>query len=200
MSNEDEIVFGKLEEITDTPSNAEVEPTEDSVEQSLSDINSLLLKQELRVSKTQTLREQLLDKLTTDVMNMDLDTSGHFKCSDMLAKTSILSAYTSLLNDIESADRQLISTKLKMKNSENESKSAINAADFLSKIGKAMQNGGTVTFDNPDATDVESPAYKKKLDDEFNKAFSRGELVILDDELEIGGAQLPRVEVGDTDE
>src|SRR5574344_1901055 len=108
MSNEDEIVFGKLEEITDTPSNTEVEPTEDSVEQSLSDINSLLLKQELRVSKTQTLREQLLDKLTTDVMNMDLDTSGHFKCSDMLAKTSILSAYTSLLNDIESADRQLI--------------------------------------------------------------------------------------------
>ena len=166
-----------------------VDVSMEEVQASLMDISEIMLKQETRATKTQVLRERLLDNLTPVVMSMKISPNDKgWGVDDSLARTSILSEYRSLLNDMESSDKNLLNSRIKLKDIETAKNNGITAAEFFAQLklhGQGQNASGTVVVEQPSQAEIES---------KLNKILDEGNLVISDSELTIGGNQLPREE------
>lgn len=129
---------------------------------------------------TQRHREELAKKVLTEAMHADLDETD----SELLqAKLAIVNAARSVLNDIDKAAKDHVSTKLKKKDTENAAAANINMAAFLAKIqttAGTMNTSGSIVLQSEQEIEA---ALEKKFDDDG--------VIVLDTELEMGDNQIP---------
>ena len=147
-------------------------------------INSLtdsMNKYDSTVVNTQVIRQQLTNKLLTDVMRMDLSEAA--KDADLFAAhAKMISEARGLLNDIDNSSKNHTAVKLKQKDTESQASMAFSAAELLSKIRAGdLQTSGTVFVDN-------SEEIEKLIENQFDDPGS----VVLDTELEVGTSMLPK--------
>ena len=99
----------------------------------------------------------------------------------------LLANYTALLNDIDNSDKNMVSSRLKLKDIETNSKrNETNAAEFLSQMRKLINEGkglNNIEITQPTAEEIDS-----KMDE----VTESNDLKILDTELSMGGTMLPK--------
>ena len=147
----------------------------------ISSLDSSMNKYDENTVNTQIVRQQLLNKILPDVLNMDLSETAETDPDLFAAKSKLIAEARSLLNDMDSVSNKHVNTKLKQKDSETQASIVFNAADLLNKIklGALVTDGSVVTD-------------KDTVDEIIEKKFEETGSVILDTELEMGGNMLPK--------
>lgn len=151
------------------------------------DIKSLeksMDKYDANTVSTQLVRQQLLNKILPDVLNMDLSETAETDPDLFAAKSKLIAEARSLLNDMDSVSNKHVSTKLKQKDSETQASIAFNAADLLNKIKL-----NSLSFDTGNIT-----TDKENIDKILENKFEESGSVILDTELEMSSNMLPKPE------
>ena len=194
MSDElNELVIGdepknsEVSENKNTSNPNEVVITEEAVNQSVKTIQEVMFDQERRNSKTQMFREALVDHMTPFILDMELDTKNKSYGASFQDKSMLLANFTALLNDIDNSDKNMVSSRLKLKDIETNSKrNETNAAEFLSQMRKLINEGkglNNIEITQPTAEEIDS-----KMDE----VTESNDLKILDTELSMGGTMLPK--------
>jgi hypothetical protein len=194
MSDElNELVIGdepknsEVSENKNTSNPNEVVITEEAVNQSVKTIQEVMFDQERRNSKTQMLREALVDHMAPFILDMELDTKNKSYGASFQDKSMLLANFTALLNDIDNSDKNMVSSRLKLKDIETNSKrNETNAAEFLSQMRKLINEGkglNNIEITQPTAEEIDS-----KMDE----VTESNDLKILDTELSMGGTMLPK--------
>lgn len=129
------------------------------------------------VINTQRAREALATRLVEVAADIDLDESN----AEMFqAKLEAINTAKNLLNDLDKAARDHVTTKLKQKDTDTNAAAGVNIAEFLSKI--------KLTNDISNGTAVQTT---DQIEQHLNQQFEDTGVIVLDSELEMGGNMLP---------
>lgn len=136
---------------------------------------------ELRAETTQSRRQKLIAKMEDVIDKMDMTVTNQSDPDLVQSQARLIEQYRQMLNDVENSERNVITTKLKKKDSETSSLQAGQLADFLKSI---KFSNGVPMEERPVMTKEEMT---KLIDSQFEE---RG-CVVIDTELEVSDRHLP---------
>ena len=162
------------------------EITQESIDQANRTLADSLRIYDHTTQTTQDIRHQLVAKLLPVVTQMDLRVDRSTDPDLYQAQARMISETRSLLNDMDTSDRNNAAMKLKQKDTEINASNTINAAEFLAAI---KLTGGVPISDHP-------PMSPTEVDTLLEKQFTEQGCFVLETELEAGQNQLPERRVG----
>lgn len=150
-------------------------------------IEENILQYETRAETVQTRRQKLIAKMEAAVDKMDLEITNKSDPDLVMSQARVLEQYRQMLNDVEASERNLITTKLKKKDSETTSLQAGQLAEFLKSI---KFSNGVPMEERPKMT-------AEELNKLMEKQFEERGCVVVETELEANDRQLPTKKVSE---
>ena len=144
---------------------------------------------EQSVKEMQGKRKQVIDRMEETFDSLYFSPSANSDPDVGVVKTKFLEQYRQMLNDYETAERNLINTKLKKKDTDNSSMQAGNFADFLKSI----------KFSNGVPMEEHTKLTQQELNKIMDKQFEERGCIVLDTELEESDRHLPPTSTTDDD-
>ena len=136
---------------------------------------------EIRSETVQERRQKLIAKMADAIDAMDLHVTEKSDPDLVQSQSRAIEQYRQLLNDVEASERNLITTKLKKKDSDSSALQVGQISDFLKNI--KFSNG--VPMEK--RIQMSEEDMNRMLDSQFDE---RG-CIVVETELELNGRQLP---------
>ena len=176
-----------------------VEPTVEAVKENidrLSDNVLITLEGSMKnldymTTKTQNIRETLLDKFLPQVLNLDMTVRADTDPDQYASQTRFIEQTRQLLNDIDSSAKNHLTMKMKQSDMEAQQQSQVNIVELLSKI-----QINTASWNKNDGSAV-VPS-EAELASALEKRGTELGCKVLDTELTVGESQLPKPEDDET--
>lgn len=170
------------------PQNASLQPSMESVNESLATLADSLMQFDATVASTQSIRNQLMVKFLPDILNLDMKVDKSTDPDQYASQTRFLGEFRQLLNDMDSSSKNHVAVKLKQKDMEMQHTHSVNAAELLAKI--QFSNGVPVS-------NLPFTKTQQEIDSLIETQFQDSGCVVFDTELETGNTSLPEKKVSD---